>query len=90
LIELTNSSTSSSKQDGNCCDVQKATMNNLFLCGECHCLVPATHWFGHVFFHASIIRLGLTGAGFADSVSEDVAKKQAAKIGFEPWQGQML
>lgn len=65
-------------------------MNNMFLCGECYCIVPATHWFGHRFWHESLIRLGLLGSGFTEAGANEAAAKAAQAIGFEPWQGQML
>jgi hypothetical protein len=60
-------------------------VNKLVLCGECYCLVPATHWFGHRFFHQATIRMGLLNSGFTQLAAEQSALQAAESITFEEW-----
>lgn len=60
-------------------------MNNLFLCGECYCVVPATKWFGHRFWHQAVIRMSLLSSGMTQAGADQAAANAAEQIGFEPW-----
>jgi hypothetical protein len=55
-------------------------LSNVLLCGECHCLVPATKWFGHRFYHEAQIRMGLLSAGFTEAGADEAAKRAAESI----------
>lgn len=57
-------------------------MNKLVLCGECYCLVPGIHWFGHRFYHQAAIHMGLLNSGFKPEVADASALQAAESIMF--------